>query len=280
MAAPTPSTTTDVAPAAPAEGPRWFGSFTIPEGRAGRWRLGPMSLSAEHLLGEWRLIHAHGDEPMDTALEVSVPTDATDPLPRAETLRFAFDTADDDLRVLPSAADRSIVARPETPFYLAARQRTTIYLSTPLWCRVEWGRPLHTLLDVPTSRPSDTWFGPNTREGELCYASRTKARLRLDLVPRRPGRVMTAVALDNRAADALFIERVNIPAPFLSVFFDGAGDFWTETIRVEREADGEICGASIDHGAPREAGTAERVAEPRRVHDRNVMMRAFRALVG
>ena len=55
-----------------------------------------------------------------------------------------------------------------------------IYVSTPLWVRVDVHDPPQFLQEIPVIRPSDTWFGPSTREGELGYAGRTHGRLNFE----------------------------------------------------------------------------------------------------
>ena len=72
----------------------------------------------------------------------------------------------------------------------------TIYVSSPVWIRLETATG--TLLDeLPTIRQSDTWHGPNTREGELCYASRTFCRTNIDALPIRQNRALSPVIIYN-----------------------------------------------------------------------------------
>lgn len=66
-------------------------------------------------------------------------------------------------------------------------------------------------------RPSDTWFGPTTSEGEPCYASKTVCRLRVEDVPLRPHRCLTKVTLRNRADDSLSLDRLKLPVNALAL---------------------------------------------------------------
>jgi hypothetical protein len=135
------------------------------------------------------------------------------------------------------------------------------------------------MLDVPTYRPSDTWFGPNTRVGELCYAARTSARLSLDQVVRRPGRAITELRLINDGHDALRIERVKVPVPHLGVFRSEDGVFWTERVDLHRKPDEAQATIEIVPGAPAIAGATTRIAEPRETGTPSILVRALGALL-
>lgn len=272
--------TVETAPAAPAT-PRWWGDYEIPRGLAGRWRLGPLTLWARRLEQEWRFAcsEEHGEYPIDRA-EVDCPIEPGELPPGATVERLAFQSTDERLRVLPALADRSIVTRPETRFRLAPGERVELHVSLPLWIRLEAVAPERTLLDVPTSRPSDTWFGRSTTEGELAYASRTCARLRPENLEIVPWRAVTRVELDNRAEDEFVFERLNLPVPNLALYAAPSGSLWTQAVTVERGADGKLAHIRIADDPPEDVGAAERVAEPRSNLAGNAFVRAIGALLG
>jgi hypothetical protein len=82
-----------------------------------------------------------------------------------------------------------------TPLYVPPAEIATIFVRSPLWLRIEVGDALIALQEVPMLRPSDTWFGPTTMEGELCYASQTYARLNLEKLPIGPHHAGTQVTI-------------------------------------------------------------------------------------
>jgi hypothetical protein len=88
----------------------------------------------------------------------------------------------------PMLADRPVVVRARQSVFIPPGEEAMLYLSTPVWVSIDLGEPARALREIPVLRLSDTWFGPSTREGELCYAARTHARNHLDQVPRRPHR--------------------------------------------------------------------------------------------
>jgi hypothetical protein len=68
------------------------------------------------------------------------------------------------------------------------------------------------IFDQPTHRPSDTWFGPTTMTGELCYAIRTSVRLNLENLPARPGRAISVVQVKNQSRTDLKVEKPRVPS--------------------------------------------------------------------
>jgi len=50
----------------------------------------------------------------------------------------------------------------EQPLGVPPGEQASVYVSSPLWVRIETGKPAKLLCELPTFRPSDTWFGPNT----------------------------------------------------------------------------------------------------------------------
>lgn len=257
--------------------PSWWGSFDLEEGRTGRWRVGPLELWIERRAHEWRVRHMRSDDHLDARVEVDVPASSSEAPPESELNRFALRRTSQTVRVSPLLADRPVVVRPATPFHLMAGEEATLYVSTPLWVSIDSPTPL---LDLPSFRPSDTWFGPNTMRGELCYASRTAAELDLDHVVVRPARAITTLRLHNRAADPVLVERMNLPTRHLSLFVDDRGAFWTDRLTVTRESRGDESSVRVDAGAPPAAPSAMRFADPRDAEDRSTVVRAFSALLG
>lgn len=255
----------------------WWGPWTLPVDRTGRWRVGPATLRMTHLDGEWRAHVERGADPVDPTLEVEVPVAEEPALHVEQVTRFALQTGDGELELLPALADRPVVVRPDMPFTLLPHEETRVYLTTPLWLQVLSAGRL--LLDVPSLQPSDTWLGPNTREGLLCYAGRTLARLRLADLPIRPARAATAVRLRNDGADPMRVDRMSLPVPNLPLFADARHRLWTPLVTVERRADGALSAVDVAREPPPEAGATREVAPPRARVDRNFLFRVFSALL-
>lgn len=264
----------------------WWGTFEIGEDEAGRWRVGPSTLWIYRSARSWHLVHMQSDQALDDAAEIDPPraigqTDLSlDALPDgADLTRFSFLKTDAHCSLVPVLADRAVVARPDIPLYILAGESVTMYVSTPLWMRVEVGSDARLLREIPSFRPSDTWFGPSTREGELCYSVQTLGRLRLEDLPRRLHRAITPIHIRNRGADPLHVERIQVPVQYLSLF-EGEGHFlWTQSVTLDREALGEQAAVRFDESAvPKEAGRTKRLRGPRLHVRTNMIVRTFGSL--
>ncbi len=263
----------------------WWGAFTLDEGQAGCWRVGPSTLWIYHLPQEWRLVHVQDGDSLSKTAEVTAPLPegevslSLEDLPaEAAVSRFSFRATGGQLAVTPALADRPVVVRPETPLYVPPSEAATLYVSTPLWVRPEAGDPPRLLQEVPSHRPSDTWYGPNTREGELCYATRTAGRLVLADLPLCPHRAVTSILIRNRARDALLVERIQLPVQYLALFQAAGGYLWTQAVTLDRERDGGLSALHVVEGAPSEAAGARPVSDPRETSRASLIGRTFSTL--
>ena len=194
-----------------------------------------------------------------------------------EVRRYGFRDAGTTIELTPVAADRPMVFFPERAFYLPAGEELSLFVGSPIWIRFEAdGKEL---FEFPSFRPSDTWFGPNTITGELCYSAKTSARLHLGNLPIRPHRVVSAVRIRNRASDILSLEKLKMPLPNLSLFAGLDGRLWTEQIALDREEDGDFAEMKLDKAPPEIAGKTEKVAGPREKPDRKTLVRAFTGIL-
>ena len=170
-----------------------------------------------------------------------------------------------------------MVVYPEDPFHVTAGESITLFCSTPLWIRVEAGAGRLALMETAIERPPDTWIGPSTREGELCYATQTAARLDRASVPRHPHRALTELRIRNAASDMLLLERVNLAVPYLSLYAGPGGGLWTEPVLLERTSSATIGRLQIGH--PPVPSEVERITPPRlSPAPEGILVRAFSAL--
>ncbi len=258
----------------------WWGSFDLEEGQCRHWHIGPLDLWIERRPMEWRLAHVSQDDPTVPLTAFHGPGECGESPPEATLVRFGSQRFGESLRLMPALADRPIITRPDEPLRLLPGHHIHLYISTPAWVRIEIGDPPSPLLDIPSLRPSDTWFGPSTHEGELCYAVRTKARLQLDNIVPNPHRILTQIRIQNRAKGDLVLERVILPAPSLSVFRDRQERLWTETLTLDRAADDTLAQVHLDPAPPAEEAIGSRkITGARSRAPRNVLIRAMNALL-
>lgn len=255
-----------------------WGSFELAAGGRGRWEIGPLSLWVERTDTAWVLASEREHEPLDERASHE-PAWSEPPPDKADRIRCAVGSAGSSLVLSPALADRPIVVKPEQPFMILAGDEAVFYVGSPLWLRIQAGAPLRTLLEGPSLRLSDTWFGSSTREGELCYAAKTRARMALSEIPRSTVRALTRVHMHNRGAETLHFTRLKIPIKQLSLFVAADGRHWTPGLSVDCDAGGDEVEVRVEDAAPAEAGVVRRVAEPRE-SSAGVFRRTLAALVG
>jgi len=252
----------------------WWGEFDFKPYSRRWWRLGSLTLWVTRMTNEWQVGHRWSSDPFDETIElregVELPGDV-------EPRRYLFSSGGRTLRLLPRVADRPFVTRPEMPVIIPANEQATLYMASPLWVELAAGDPLKVFASIPVWRASSTWFGEDTIEGTLCYATRTRARLDPAGLRRGP-RVTTAVFVSNEHREPLRVERLALPLPQMSVFRAADGRLWTEAATVAYDPDVKAS-AKIDSGPPREAGAVTRVSGPREDPRANLLARALSAAI-
>lgn len=236
----------------------WWGDFELPMQTSGAWRVGPLELRITHTSREWRVAWRR-DEGADDGVELRLGLPAEDLPDDYDRRRFGFARTAAAVRLAPALSDRPFVSRPAVPFAVPPGQELALVVTTPLWLGVVAEGLEAPLVEVPVLRPSDTWFGPNTREGQLCYASRTHLRPADDPGEVPAWRALSTVRIQNRGADALMLERLSLPVPQLRLYVDAGGAFRTSSLLLERQG-GEQARVTI---APDPPDGATPVAPPR-----------------
>jgi hypothetical protein len=261
----------------PTESSQWWTSLEVPDGYRLSCELGPLCLDVYRGGDEWRLNWRYDDD-MDLsprremALVAGMPDEIKE--------RYVHGGGSGRIALRPTLMDRPVVIRPREPVFLPSGQETTLYLSTPLCLRIEVGEPASLLREIPMVRLSDTWFGPSTREGDMCYSARTHARHSLFDVPRRPHRAITPLLIQNHATSVLPLEKLSLPVPTLSVYGSDDGNLWTEGVSLVRASDTDLAALRIDNEPPRYARNATLISEPRQPAERGRLVRAFSVLFG
>jgi hypothetical protein len=261
----------------------WWGDYALDGERVIRWRIGPLSLWAQRLAGEWRLAWRSSGDPLQDGLELAEQAAVDDILALENAARYAVRGDDGQLQLSAALADRTVVTRAEQPVNLLPGEDLYVYVSTPLWVRVAVGRPARKLVEIPVLRLSDTWFGDTTMEGELGYSARSRIRLDLDNVPARPHRATTAVRVKNRAADVLTLERLKIPVVHLALCQAEDGRLWTHQVVYERTETSAFATLHMPDRAEQQCihgrTRGRLLAPPRQEADANLVMRAFSSLL-
>jgi len=256
----------------------WWGDYNVGIGQNRQWRIGPLTLIARCLSAEWQIAHERTGEFDENRATWNV-SDTDVPLDTlANIARYIFHETAGLLTLTPLLADRPVISRPHTPFNLPGGETVTLYVSTPLWVDLAVGSSHKKMTEIAIQRPSDTWFGPSTQEGELCYATTTHCRLNLKDLPQRPHRAITPVVIRNQADTTLSVERLNVPAPLLPLYAASNGRLWTPKVTLIREEDGDMAELKFDDTPPQEAQQAIQLNQPRKTTSEGMLIRAFSAV--
>lgn len=256
----------------------WWTPREVPPAHTLACRIGPLVLDVYHGRGEWQLAFSHGDEheaPADASLQLregGLDDDGAD--------RFMVADPDSALTLTPMLADRPLVIRPRQPLFLPRGEQVTLYISTPVTLCVRVGAAVLPLREIVSLPLSDTWFGPSSREGELCYAGRTQARIARSELPRRAHRVVTPVRVCNEADAPLPLDKLSLPVQVLSVYGAADGDLWSESVSLVRGKASDLARLEVGDGAPDFAGPVTLLSGPREARAQGGLVRAFNVLFG
>lgn len=255
----------------------WWGSLDVPLDQTVHGQIGPLQLWIQRRSGLWRVSTLAGSNPLEgTATPLFPVADSSVDL-AAEAIQVVSQGKGVAIRVNPAPADRPLVTRPDAPFVVPSGGEAVLFVGAPLWVQIRSIDSEVSLLDRPIYRPSDTWFGPTTDLGELCYSSKTSCRMRIEDVVIRPHRSVTAVTLRNDTREELCLDRLQIPVQALALYLAADGRLWTQDVLMVRNEVGEHADVSARKSAPAFALDPVQVVAAR-TEGPNHLVRAFRTL--
>jgi hypothetical protein len=215
--------------------------FKLEEGQILNLRFGPLNAFLGHFAQEWRVSWTSTNDYMDNSFKIDVPFQESVPEELQSQIRYTYSRPSNAyIKVTPVLGDRPFVAKPTKPLMVLPGETVKIYMSIPLFLRIESEEPYHLIEEIPVLKSPKTWFGESTTAGEVCYSTRIKAVLDKKELVNRPYRAVSQLIIENRGADALHVEKLKVPAPFLSLFQRDDGIFFTSVIHYIREVSGEI----------------------------------------
>ncbi len=253
----------------------WWGKyrFSSPDSLVTSLRIGALCVTIQREPMEWGLTYewvSLEDPSMDRSWE-KLERDVG----LRQSARFVMEQTEETLHLTPALADRPIVTSPRIPLHIPPQEKAVLFVGSPLWLRMFPEGSETVWPELPIRRPTDTWFGGSTQEGELCYAVRTKAVLNPERLATSARRALTPVVIHNQAADLFQVQRLKIPVEHLCLYADPAGGLWTEQIVVTNSGDSSLTQVQIDPGPPRPAGDASLLSAARKQSEENLWSRVF-----
>jgi len=222
----------------------WWHPHNLSIGETWHCAVGPLSLYLQRREWEWALAWERKEEFDERGKTIS---ESLAELPEALTVsRYVFSETPPAFVLKPTLLERPLVVKTRQPVRVPPGQHVTFYISAPVRVSVELEEPSLNLDIIPSLALSDTWFGPNTREGDLCFSARTHARNNRAELPLRPHRAVTPVAIHNHSTQILTIDKLSIPLPLLSTYGGSDGALWTNAISLTHTEDNPL--AQLDIG--------------------------------
>lgn len=257
---------------APALSPWWL-PVDVDSGQSWQYTLGPLTLYLQRLRSEWLLGHTILHEQDNRFL---LRSRSISQLPELDNLqRFIFRESPAQFCLKPRLLDRSVVVKTRKQVSIPPGQQAVFYISSPVVVEVTVQQPDCKLADINSQRLSDTWFGPSTLHGELCYADKTQARhIRAEL-PARPHRAVTAITIENNADTMLVLDKLSIPVPYLAVYGLADGSLWTDPITLHHDGNHALTRFKISKHLPAGVAATDRLTEPRQHIEKQGFIRAF-----
>ncbi|WP_293750534.1 hypothetical protein [uncultured Paraglaciecola sp.] len=263
-----------------AEAKIWWGDITLALDEIKVWGMGERKIAIQRLHKEWVVWNKELES--ESTSQISVKSlKTTNSLIDVPYSRHLVNQTKDTINISPILADRPIVARPATSLNILPGEFVELYISSPLWFLMKVNIDASPIVDIPFLRPSDSWFGPSTMEGELCYAKYTDARVNLALIEKRGHRAITPVLVKNQHTETLVIERINLPAPFLSLYADEQNNFWTQEVEITYHSDSDKAGLRLKNTAPKSnSGNMYLVTNARQKSDSHHFVKSIKSLLG
>ncbi len=204
-------------------------------------RFGPLDLYVGHFFQEWRVSWKSSNDYMDNSFLFELPFNGSVPEDMQSQIRYTYSRPSNSfIKLTPILGDRAFVAKPTKPLMVLPGETVKIYMSIPLFVRVELEEPYALIEEIPVLQSPRTWFGESTIVGEVCYSTRIKAVLDRRELVQRPYRATSQLIIENRGDDSLHVERLKVPAPYLSLYQNEDGHFLTSVIHYIRDSSGHI----------------------------------------
>ena len=228
----------------------WWGSFPLAENAFISWHVGDRAIAIQRLSNEYRVWDVQ--TAVDTRTNPTVDVKNADSLlaftnnnPNLNSLtevdsqRFLTQHTKLSLNVKPMMPDRAVVIKPKIPISILPKESISLYAHIPLW-----GAFLHvesdensekTIIDIPIARPSDSWFGSSTMEGELCYAIDSDAYTNQHTIEHSLMFAVTQIEIDNQSDSPLLVRRIKVPTTNLCLYQDSSGQLYSDNLVVINE---------------------------------------------
>lgn len=206
--------------------------------------------------------------------EVSEPIVETAPPAAISWARWAHGAGQHTLQISPAMADLPLIVHSDYSLKISPRTRIQVFSRVPVWVAISVPNSNYTLIELPASKLSKTWFG-SPIEGELCYHTNTKARRNLANIEPEPYLVCCPITISNQSSGVLDFERFCFRVERLGIYaYNGA--LWSDeteiTYRGEEQNSDVIMTGKLPEGIEKQM----QLAKPRNLIRTSLATRTFR----
>ncbi|PJB78630.1 MAG: hypothetical protein CO090_06505 [Acidobacteria bacterium CG_4_9_14_3_um_filter_49_7] len=178
------------------------------------------------------------------------------------------------IELSPVFPDRSIVVKPEVPFYLTENTGRNVYIRVPVFISVHAlaNSKLH-LCELPSVVLSKTWYG-DLKRGELCYWLSSSAKPQIEPDIERPYMSICSLRLVNKSKENLLIAKLAVRVLNSSLFMHES-QLWSDLITITFSGENEIS-ELIFSGKPNNTlKGSTKICDPRQKQRKNVLIQSF-----
>lgn len=220
----------------------WWGDFSIGDEQSRFFKIGNVVICLDRYNNEWNITtHREGEQPFKS---------------------FSAQAAN-RITLKPVLPDKPILCKLDRPLYIPSGESIQLYISAPVWIRIEAGTAATVIDEIPTEVLPDTWFGNNTRDGELCYANRYPCSPYLDDLIRDTTSITIPFLITNQTKSTMLIETLKVPLNNLSIYRDAENSFWTEQLHLRHDDKNPVLIDPIVQGVMKTLKTPERISQAR-----------------
>lgn len=256
----------------------WWGEYTLGLNAQKCWSIGERAIVIKRKSTEWNTWNI---ESVEQQQSITVSNGEHINLIDMPVMgRFLEKNTSESIKVYPLLADRPVIARPATPLTILAGERVQLFISTPIWFYAQTLPSKKSLVDLPFWRPSDSWFGSSTIDGQLCYAKYTSAKTKLDELELQPHKAITPIMVMNSDDKPLTINRINVPVNYLTLYHDDKSQLWTSGISITIEDDATDIELMIDKSIPTQFQPLTLISSPRLSLEHGKLIRRISNLFG
>ena len=215
-----------------------FGDQKIQIGSTKVWTVGPIDVLVCRQHGELK-IGRRQPRPA-TALEIEARTDGLSESECASfsTTRFSsLEQSSDIVHISPTTAPTPLVVSLREPVVLRPNSITPVFVSTPVWVAFSTKSDLPPFYEMPSLELKQTWFGPNRRDGELCFSCTNQGTIHADYVAYHPLRALTRLTVHQSGDRPFHLEKLKLPLPSLKLYRDTNNHLHTDGLRVTIQKD-------------------------------------------